>query len=81
MYLYLVAQALKFVVNATLLRPKFFSRALELHEQRAPARQPKDSIWVAGVARHAELGAFDPEMLPHQVDGPLLDLSLRGPHA
>lgn len=80
MYLYLVAQLPELVVNVKLLGLRFLSWALELYEKWATTRYPEDSIRVPSVAQHAELGALDPEVFPHQVNGVLLNLRLQSPH-
>ena len=74
MYLYLVAQLLELSVDVFLFWFRLFAWQLELNQQRATTRYPEDSVWVPRVARCHEFGADNPEVLPHQVDGSLLDL-------
>ena len=74
MYLYLVAQLPELIMNMELLGLGLLSRALELYEEWATTRHPEDSIRIPSVAQYAELGAFDPEVFPHQVNGITFDL-------
>ena len=80
MYLNLVAQLPELGVDVNLLGFRFFPRPLELNQQRTTTGQPEDPVWVPRVARRNELGAYDPEVLPHEITGILLDLAFQLPH-
>ncbi len=74
MYLNLIAQLSQLSVDVFLLGLRFFARPFELNQKWLPARKPKDSIWVACVARCNQFGAYDPEMFPNEITGILLNL-------
>lgn len=76
MNLYLVTQLAQLVMDVFLFWPRFFTWPLKLNEQRATSRYPENAVWVPGVARRDELGALDPEMFPHEVNGFPLNLRL-----
>lgn len=78
MYLYLVTQLLELSVDIFLLWLRFFTRPLELNQQRATTRYPEDSVWVPCVARRHKFRADDPKVLPRQVNG--ITFNLRFSH-
>lgn len=80
MYLNLIAQLAQLSVDVFLLGLRLLARPLEFNQQRATARNPENAVWVPGTARRDELGADDPEMLPNEVTGGLLDLGLSHPN-
>lgn len=79
MYLNLIAQLPELGVDVNLLGFRFFPRPLELNQQRTTTGQPEDPVWVPRVARRNEFGANDPEILPDEATGILLDLGLFHP--
>lgn len=76
MNLYLITQPSEFIVNVGLLRSRVLTGTLEFNEQRTAAGEPEDPIGVAGLPQDLQLGAFNPEMFPNEVDGVRLDLRL-----
>lgn len=80
MYLNLVAQFPELVVNVFLLGFRLLAGSLELNQKRPPTGQPENSVWVAGVARRNQFGAYDPEVFPHQTAGVLFNFGFELPH-
>jgi hypothetical protein len=53
-YLYLVAKLLELAMDIFLFWLRFFTRPLELNQQRATAGNPENPVWVPSVARRHE---------------------------
>jgi hypothetical protein len=69
MYLYLITQLLELSMDVFLLWLRFFTRPLELNQQRTTTGNPEYPVWVPCVARRLEFGADDPEVFPRQING------------
>jgi hypothetical protein len=55
MHLDVVTELKELSMNVLLFRPWSFSRPLILDKKRAPTREPKNPVWVTGLAEDGEL--------------------------